>query len=155
MGKYLEIAQIALSTHASNIAEDDESTKDQSLTTEVGIPSLSTHCEISELSEISPERAYEATDHELKAYLGDEWTEVEDDEEQIKAIRCCLTEAKLIERGIVPRAFTDITDCKYCGPVFIYPGYPNPANNCPWCFNRLRGLPIPRVQSIHKRGTKK
>ena len=79
----------------------------------------------------------EPSNDELREIFGDEWTETD---------RRDVIEARQIEKGIVPKAFTDITDCKFCGPVFIYPGYPNPANNCPWCFNRIKGLSIPREQ---------
>ena len=47
------------------------------------------------------------------------------------------------ERGIVPDHYTAITKCKYCGPVPIFDGLPEKVNGCPWCFNRIKGLPIP------------
>ena len=47
-------------------------------------------------------------------------------------------------RGEVPDHYTATTECKGCGPVPIFEGLPNTIRGCPWCFNRLKGLPIPR-----------
>lgn len=49
------------------------------------------------------------------------------------------------EAGRVPASYTVVTDCRRCGPVPIFPGCPPEALGCPWCTNRRRGLPVPRV----------
>ena len=85
-----------------------------------------------------------ADDDELKKTLGDDWDEVFNDAAQLEAARYLVTEAKQVANGIIPERYTQTTDCKFCGPVFVYEGYPQPANNCPWCFNRIKGLPIPK-----------
>ncbi len=84
-------------------------------------------------------------DDELKKTLGDDWDEVSNDPAQLEAARFLVTEAKQVSNGIIPERYTQITDYKFCGPVFVYKGYPQPANNCPWCLNRHAGLPIPRA----------
>ena len=83
-------------------------------------------------------------DNELRETLGDDWDEVSSNPAQLEAARFLVTEAKQVANGVIPERYTQITDCKYCGPVFVYEGYPQPANNCPWCFNRIKGLPIPK-----------
>lgn len=55
--------------------------------------------------------------------------------EKIQAIR---------EQGRVPDSYTATTFCEQCGPVFIFESAPPRVIACPWCFNRARGLPIPR-----------
>lgn len=49
-------------------------------------------------------------------------------------------------RGIVPDHYSATTECKRCGPVPIFEGCPPEVNGCPWCLNRIKGLPIPRGQ---------
>jgi hypothetical protein len=49
------------------------------------------------------------------------------------------------ERGEVPDHYTATTTCKHCGPVSIWAGCPPAVLGCPWCFNRMKGLPIPTV----------
>ena len=46
-------------------------------------------------------------------------------------------------RGIAPDHYTATTNCRHCGPVPIWDGCPTEVLGCPWCFNRLEGLPIP------------
>jgi hypothetical protein len=48
------------------------------------------------------------------------------------------------ERGEMPRHYTATTTCKHCGPVPIWEGCSPEVLGCPWCFNRHKGLPIPR-----------
>ena len=48
-------------------------------------------------------------------------------------------------RGIVPDHYSATTKCRRCGPVPIFEGCPPEVGGCPWCFNRLKGLPIPRA----------
>ena len=133
MGKYLEIAQRAL----AQIPQDDCITEDQLVTADLVGSAESSHCEKRELSEISPA--------ELREAAGDDWDEISNDPAQLETFTLWVTEAKQIEKGVVPDRFTQATDCKFCGPVFVCEGYPQPANNCPWCMNRHKGLPIPGV----------
>jgi len=91
-------------------------------------------------------RATDSSDKELREVLGDDWDEVSNDPAQLEAARFLVTEAKQVSNGVIPDRYTQKTECKFCGPVFVYEGYPQPANNCPWCFNRIKGLPIPEVK---------
>ena len=45
--------------------------------------------------------------------------------------------------GKAPDHYTSATTCKHCGGVPIWEGCPPEVLGCPWCFNRLNGLPIP------------
>lgn len=46
--------------------------------------------------------------------------------------------------GRVPPSYASTTYCAACGLVHIFDGAPSRVDSCPWCFNRTRGLPIPR-----------
>jgi len=46
-------------------------------------------------------------------------------------------------RGIVPEHYTATTECNRCGPIPIFEGCPPQIDGCPWCFNRVKGLPMP------------
>ncbi len=133
MGKYLEIAQKAL----EQMPQDCCITEDQLLTVELTNFAESSHCEKRELSEISPS--------ELKNLAGDDWDEISNDPAQIEAMKHMVRTAKQIEAGQVPEHFTNVTNCRFCGPVYVYPGFPPETQSCPWCLNRHRNLPIPRI----------
>jgi len=49
------------------------------------------------------------------------------------------------ERGDIPTHYTSTTTCKHCGPVPIWNDCPPEVQSCPWCFNRINGLQIPKV----------
>jgi hypothetical protein len=44
----------------------------------------------------------------------------------------------------VPGHYTATVECNHCGTVPIFPGLPATVAGCPWCLNRVRGLPVPR-----------
>ena len=46
--------------------------------------------------------------------------------------------------GIAPDHYTAVTVCDGCGAVPIWHGAPASVRGCPWCGNRLAGLPIPK-----------
>ena len=138
MGKYLEIAQKALKQQPRECVEHCRTAEDQQLMDEIPTKSKTTRCEISELSEISP-----VGDDELKAVLEDDWEEVSNDPAQLEVAGLWVIEAKQVANGIIPERYTQTSDCKFCGPVFVCEGYPLKANNCPWCLNRHAGRPIP------------
>ena len=136
MGKYLEIAQRALEQIPQEVTQDDCTTEDQLLTVDSMDSAESSPCEKRELSEISP--------GELKNLAGDDWDEISNDPAQLEAMKHMVRTAKQIEAGQVPEHFTNVTNCHFCGPVYVYPGFPLETQNCPWCRNRYSGLSIPR-----------
>jgi len=84
--------------------------------------------------------------------FGSEWSELlenkngELEEHQIPVATDMVAIIEMRERGIVPDHYTSETDCKHCGPVPIFEGCPPQVEGCPWCFNRLTGLPVPQIK---------
>ena len=61
------------------------------------------------------------------------------------AVAYCEAVARERGKGRNPASYTSTTFCAGgCGHVFIFQGAPTRVDSCPWCSNRLRGLPIPR-----------
>ena len=81
----------------------------------------------------------------IRQKAGDDWEEVNNDPEQLKAFADLLAIEDMRLSGIVPDHYTSETECKRCGTVPIFAGCPPKIIGCPWCFNRLKGLPIPRA----------
>jgi len=83
--------------------------------------------------------------------FGSEWSELlenkngdlEDHQVPVAAEMVAIVEMR--EKGVVPDHYTSETACKHCGPVPIFEGCPPQVDNCPWCLNRLEGLPIPNT----------
>ena len=80
----------------------------------------------------------------LRAALGDDWDV--NDLAQLKAYYRLQMITEMRERGIVPDHYIAKTVCKHCGPVPIFQGSPSKVDGCPWCFNRLAGFPMPKLQ---------
>lgn len=49
--------------------------------------------------------------------------------------------------GNVPRDWMQVSTCARCGPVWLWADAPLHVLGCPWCFNRVDGLSIPRPHS--------
>lgn len=61
------------------------------------------------------------------------------------AVAYCEEVAKEREAGRNPASYTSTTFCAGgCGHVYIFPEAASRVDSCPWCRNRVRGLPIPR-----------
>ena len=80
---------------------------------------------------------------EIKRKAGPDWDEIANDPAQLKTFAELLMIGEMRERGIIPDHYTATTECKRCGPVPIFEGCPPKINGCPWCFNRIKGLPMP------------
>ncbi len=141
MGRSLRIAEQTISGIELKPSKESDS--------KVGSP---TQCEKSELSERSPlvqvhvlrRRLLRESRDELRRAAGDNWEEFSVPAKIIGFADSLATE-QIRERGSVPDHYTGITKCKQCGPVPIFEGCPPIVNGCPWCFNRIKGLPIPRA----------
>ena len=81
----------------------------------------------------------------IRQKAGDDWEEVSNDPAQLKAFADLVAISEMREHGIVPDHYTSETECKHCGLVPIFPACPPQVNGCPWCFNRIKGLPIPTI----------
>jgi len=84
---------------------------------------------------------------ELQERAGSDWDEVSADPAKLKSFAELVMITDMRHRGIVPDHYTSETECKNCGPVPIWPRCPPEVKECPWCFNRLQGLPMPNKRS--------
>ncbi len=84
------------------------------------------------------------TPDELRREAGDDWDDVSNNPAQLVAFADSLAIVQIRESGGVPDSYTSTTECKHCGTVPIWPDCPPQVNGCPWCFNRLQGLPMPK-----------
>lgn len=56
------------------------------------------------------------------------------------ATACVWTDMR--RQGIAPPGWTKHATCKLCGPVLLWAAVE--VAGCPWCWNRLHGVKIPR-----------
>ena len=92
------------------------------------------------------------TDKRGSVSFGSEWSELlenkngELEEHQVPIAADMVAIIEMRERGVVPDHYTSETECKHCGSVPIFRGCPPQVDGCPWCFNRIKGLPVPDVR---------
>ena len=148
MGRYLEIADRALS----------EITESQSLTESEVKDDSPTQCERSELSELSPDRRESAlvsvdewsrelreSSDELRRAAGDDWSAVRTDPAGLVAFADLLAIVQIRESGGVPDTYTAITNCQTCASIVpIFEGCPPKVGACVWCMSGLTAPAIPR-----------
>ena len=82
--------------------------------------------------------------NQIREKAGDDWLEVASDPAQLKSFADMLAIEDMRRSGTVPDHYTATTECRHCGPVPIWEGCSPDVLNCPWCFNRIGGLPIPK-----------
>ncbi|EKE00838.1 MAG: hypothetical protein ACD_21C00266G0001 [uncultured bacterium] len=89
---------------------------------------------------------------ELREFLGEDWSDYKDDSESLALWADLLFKNRLIEQGIAPDNFTAITWCNSCGYIYVPPELTNGGNvlGCPWCWNRVKGLPIPEPKPVNQ-----
>ncbi len=80
---------------------------------------------------------------ELQQRAEQDWEEISADSAKLKAFAELVMIEDMRRQGIVPDHYTATTNCKHCGPVPIFEGCWPESDGCPWCFNRLRRLPMP------------
>ena len=73
----------------------------------------------------------------------EDWDDVSNDPAQLVAFVDSLAIVQIRESGRVPDTYVSVTTCQNCGDVPIWLGCPAQVDGCPWCFNRIKGLPIP------------
>lgn len=82
---------------------------------------------------------------ESKSAAGEDWAWACHDLEALVALADLIATRHCRERGEVPPSYTDVTRCRTCGPVWIFPGGAPAVLACPWCLNELPGRDcIPR-----------
>ncbi|CAN5159051.1 hypothetical protein BH24PSE2_BH24PSE2_17540 [soil metagenome] len=83
---------------------------------------------------------------DLRLEAEEDWSHVAADRLRLEAFARAVRTTRQRERGEIPAHYTATTTCRGCGPVPIWPGAPEHVDGCPWCFNRARGLPMPRKE---------
>ncbi len=83
---------------------------------------------------------------DLKQAAGPDWPEIENDPATLEALARSIQTRRMRERSEVPPHYTATTICVHCGPVPIFPDVAERVEGCPWCFNRVAGLPVPKPQ---------
>ena len=97
-------------------------------------------------------QAHGLTLADLQQAAGPVWPEIEHDSATLEALANSITIRRMRERGEVPSNYTSTTICRHCGgPVPIYPGMAERVLGCPWCFNRAKGLPVPKPSKTKSR----
>ena len=80
---------------------------------------------------------------DLQTAAGADWSLIEGNETRLTAFALALLHRRMRERGEIPAHYTAATECAGCGPVPIFEGAGDSIQGCPWCFNRVQGLPMP------------
>lgn len=82
---------------------------------------------------------------EVKAAAEEDWAWVGHDLAAMIALADLIATRHCRERGEVPPSYTDVVQCRSCGPIWIFPGGAPVVLACPWCLNELPGRDrIPR-----------
>lgn len=68
------------------------------------------------------------------------------DDNTVAAYALALHERVQRERGCVPTGWSKVCRCDGCGPVWLDVDCPARVIACPWCWNRVAGLPVPQPQ---------
>lgn len=82
---------------------------------------------------------------ELERLAGSDWFAFEVYPEQLRSFVEMVAIEDMRQRGVIPDHYTATTDCKHCGPVPTWPGCAPKVGSCVWCFNRIKGLPMPNA----------
>ncbi len=81
----------------------------------------------------------------LMAASDKDWPQIKDDPAALETLAWSIQTRSMRELGRIPSHYTATTICVHCGLVPIFPGVGERVKGCPWCFNRVKGLPVPRV----------
>ena len=87
---------------------------------------------------------------EIQALAGEDWHEIENDPEQIAAFAHACVTRHMRESGQVPPHYTQVSNCPFCGPVWMWPGAPEQLISCPWCLVRVTGVTFPQPNEVTK-----
>lgn len=68
------------------------------------------------------------------------------DDKTVAAYALALHERAQRERGCVPTGWSKVCQCDGCGPIWLDVGCPDRVIACPWCWNRVAGLPVPQPE---------
>ena len=94
------------------------------------------------ITQINKDTVNGITLFELKEVAGDDWPDIEHDSKMIKALASSISIRHMRESGEIPPDYIHKAVCDGCGPVWLF--VKGHVQGCPWCFNRKKGLSIPR-----------
>lgn len=96
---------------------------------------------------------YGLTMNDLEAELGTDpdWSKIKADPYLLQGYAKTIATTRQVRAGQVPNEWTGVFQCATCGPVYLESGGPKDLLACPWCQNRIQGLPIPRPAITPKR----
>ncbi|MDO8706034.1 MAG: hypothetical protein Q7J84_13915 [Sulfuricaulis sp.] len=102
----------------------------------------------------APPEARDADMEKLHRAAGKDWPQLLADPDQLAVFRAVLACTETRRAGRRPEYYTQASECKDCGWVWLWPGAPTRVLGCPWCFNRASGLPIPRPPIFNSTNSK-
>lgn len=94
------------------------------------------------IDQIAKEMIHGITLSELKEVAGEDWSDIKHDHKMQEALADAINIRHMREKGEIPPDYIHKAECAGCGPVWLFAS--GRFQGCPWCFNRSRGLPIPR-----------
>lgn len=95
------------------------------------------------LRELERRTVHGVTFTDLRREAGDDWDSMLEDWPLMQAFARAIAERRMRDRGLVPPSWRATVECAQCGPVPHWAERPPRLLGCPWCWNRLRGLPMP------------
>jgi len=101
-----------------------------------------------------PKALTDKTDKRGSVSFGSEWSELLENkngeltEQEMPVAEEMVVITEMRQKGIVPDHYTATINCKHWGPVPILEGCWSESDGCPWCFNRIKGLPMPNKHDL-------
>jgi hypothetical protein len=74
------------------------------------------------------------------------WRCGEMSDETLTVFAQALVQRREMRQGIRPDSYSERATCAHCGPIWLW--VECDVLGCPWCWNRARGLPIPRPDRV-------
>jgi len=84
---------------------------------------------------------------EIRKLAGDDYTQIQNNPDAWNSFAYAVATRRMRESGKRPDYYTQKSICCHCGPVWLWEGAPAHVDGCPWCFNRVKGMFIPKPES--------
>ena len=81
---------------------------------------------------------------ELRELAGDDWEELHENLDTLDSFAHAVATRRMRESGQRPTHYTQRSECAGCGLVWLWEGAPEYVQGCPWCFNRVKGVAVPK-----------
>lgn len=95
---------------------------------------------------------YGLTMNDINQVAGEDFEDIKNNPEAIKSIAILITDTNLRQHGMIPASYTVKAHCDGCGDVYLPSSLASDhiLAGCPWCFNRVNGIHIPRPMRSSK-----